>query len=426
MVLIVNAAIPTPAAKASFFRLILSSLLVSPVSRKAPPAGIRSGGELYSFVRFWLAPPAHRGSDPPVNHPALPGLAEFTILCDRRGVQPPIAVKAKQTGQRIETGKGEAPMGHPFFSVVIPVYNRAALLRAAIASVRAQSFQDFEIIVIDDGSTDTPQPVAESFADARIRFVRQDNAGGGAARNTGIDLARGRFIAFLDSDDVFLPHHLAAMHALLKGTEGLAGYARVWVDRGHGPAFLKPPRAVRPAEEMACYLLCDRGFTPTSTMVVPTGGAQLIRFNEHLRAAEDTDFAIRLVRAGWRFRMLEEPGAIWSDTDDPARLSADQGIEQLARWLDALRPILPPKAWHGARGWPYAKRVARKNPLAALGLYLNAVLRGCYRPSLAGVIFLQIFLGFAGYRQLANRLVGLLPVGWKKPRRLSANLTPAE
>ena len=96
----------------------------------------------------------------------------------------------------------------PHFSVIIPVYNRAHLLGAAIRSVLAQSCQDFEIVVVDDGSKDDPAAVIAAFGDSRIRFIAQDNQGGGAARNTAIDAARGRFIAPLDSDDLFLPHHL--------------------------------------------------------------------------------------------------------------------------------------------------------------------------------------------------------------------------
>ena len=307
-------------------------------------------------------------------------------------------------------------MHTPFFSVVIPVYNRAAELRLAIESVRAQNFQDFEIIVVDDGSRDNPQEVIESFHDPRLHFIRQPNAGGGAARNRGIDETRGRFVAFLDSDDVFLPHHLSSMHALLEDTQDIAGYARVWVDRGQGPAFLKPPRAIRAGEDMAMYLLCDRGFTQTSTMVVPREAARRIRFNEHLRAAEDTDFAIRLHLAGCRFRMIEEAGAIWNDRDDPARASADNCIEQPRAWLEEIRPLILSRAYHGARGWPYAKRIAETEPLTALGLYLNAIVRGCYRPSLAGVIFLQIFLGAGLYRRVADYLIASLPIGLRPQR----------
>ena len=94
----------------------------------------------------------------------------------------------------------------PFFSVIIPVYNRAPALGRAIESVLAQTCQDFEIVVVDDGSRDDPRSVAQSFGDPRIRFIAQENEGGGVARNTAIDNANGRFIAPLDSDDSFLPH----------------------------------------------------------------------------------------------------------------------------------------------------------------------------------------------------------------------------
>jgi glycosyltransferase involved in cell wall biosynthesis len=311
-------------------------------------------------------------------------------------------------------------MTAPFFSIVIPVYNRAVALRAAIQSVLAQSFQDFEIIVVDDGSQDDPHSVVEAFRDSRLVIIRQVNAGGGAARNRGIDTARGEFVAFLDSDDVFLPHHLADMHLLLSGTNDLAGYARVWVDRGEGTHFLKPPRGILLGEDMARYLLCDRGFAQTSTMAVPLAAARQVRFSEHLRAAEDTDFAIRLYLSGCRFQMLGKPGAIWNDRNDPARTSSDGGIEQPGAWLEQIRPFIPSKAYHGARGWMYAKRLVKDRPLAALGLYLNAVLRGCYRPSLAGVVFLQICLGAGAYRRMANRLLASIPAGLRGQTSRSA------
>jgi glycosyltransferase involved in cell wall biosynthesis len=270
---------------------------------------------------------------------------------------------------------------------------------------------------VDDGSTDNPAAIVDAFGDPRIRFVRQANAGGGAARNTGIDLARGRFIAFLDSDDIFLPHHLAAMHAVLDGATGTVGYARVRVDRGRGRVFLKPPRALAPGEDMATYLLCDRGFTPTSTMVVPREAAARIRFDEHLKVAEDTDIAIRLSLEGLDFHMLEAPGAIWMDRFDPNRLSSSKGGGEFAAWLEKLKDRIPPRAWHGARGWAYAKLIVRERPLAALGLYLNAVLRGCYRPSLTAVVFLQIFLGRIGYRRLADKAIAWLHVGLREDRK---------
>jgi glycosyltransferase involved in cell wall biosynthesis len=312
----------------------------------------------------------------------------------------------------------------PVFSVVLPVYNRAGLLRDAIRSVLDQTEQDFEIVVVDDGSTDDPGRTVAEFADPRIALVRQENRGGGTARNTGIDRARGRFVAFLDSDDRYLPHHLAAMRALLENHPGAAGYARIVVDRGDEVRILKPPRAIAPGEDMATYLLCDRGFVPTSTVAVERALAAAIRFPENLPAAEDTDFAIRAALAGARFVMAEEPGVIWRDVGDPGRLSVGRRAAGLRQWIEDLRPRIPEKAYYGGLGWAYAKCVAPEDRVAALKLYLAAVVHDCYRPSLAAIVFLQIFLSDSAYRRVADRSISWLGAGLRRPPRPTSEQRP--
>jgi glycosyltransferase involved in cell wall biosynthesis len=97
----------------------------------------------------------------------------------------------------------------PAASVIVPVYNRQDSIARAIDSVLAQDFADFELIIIDDASSDSTVRVVESYHDPRVVLLRQpENRGGGAARNLGIRAARGPLIAFLDSDDAFLPHKL--------------------------------------------------------------------------------------------------------------------------------------------------------------------------------------------------------------------------
>jgi glycosyltransferase involved in cell wall biosynthesis len=102
-------------------------------------------------------------------------------------------------------------------SVIIPAYNRAKLLTRAIQSVLSQTYQDFEIIVVDDFSKDNTDELMQQYHDTRIRYIKHSqNKGGNAARNTGIKQARGEFIAFLDSDDEWLPEKLEKQIALIK------------------------------------------------------------------------------------------------------------------------------------------------------------------------------------------------------------------
>ena len=114
---------------------------------------------------------------------------------------------------------GEFCVIHSAVSVVIPTYNRLDLLSNAIASVLSQTFQDFEIIVIDDASRESVEPLITKFADSRIRLLRRPTNGGeAAARNTGLAIAKSEFIAFLDDDDEWMPEKLAQQVNLLQSS----------------------------------------------------------------------------------------------------------------------------------------------------------------------------------------------------------------
>jgi glycosyltransferase involved in cell wall biosynthesis len=106
-------------------------------------------------------------------------------------------------------------MSVPFFSIILPTYNRASLLPGSIGSVIKQSYQGWELVVVDDGSTDNTQDVVKSFNDPRIKYVYQNNSERSAARNKGIDYASGTWICFLDSDDEYLPEHLEVLNIFL-------------------------------------------------------------------------------------------------------------------------------------------------------------------------------------------------------------------
>ncbi|MCX7894142.1 MAG: glycosyltransferase [Burkholderiales bacterium] len=138
----------------------------------------------------------------------------------------------------------ERAMPTPVVSVVMPCYNGARFLQTSLGSVIGQTFADFELVFVDDGSTDGSAEVAASMADERIRIIRQANSGVSAARNRGLASARGAYIAFLDADDTWDPAFLARMVAALATRPDAAlaycGWQNVGLAGGRGAPFVPP------------------------------------------------------------------------------------------------------------------------------------------------------------------------------------------
>ncbi|MCX8998125.1 glycosyltransferase [Rhizobiaceae bacterium BDR2-2] len=297
-------------------------------------------------------------------------------------------------------------MTDPFFSVAIPLYNRAKTIGKTIESVLAQSFSDFEIVVVDDGSVDQPEKAIAAIGDPRIRLIRQPNGGAAVARNRAVSEGRGRYIAFLDSDDFFLPHHLESAAAILKDNPDAVVYSQVLADRGNGRVTVKPPRSIRPGENMASYLVTGAGFVQTSTLVLPRALALAVRYRPDVSFGDDTDYAIRLSLAGTPFVMTEKPGVIWRDEADPDRLSSNNRSIRNPVWLEDLKEKIPASAYEGYRGWHVAKSFMPEHPLKAFKLYVNALRHGAYGPRLAVVVFIQLVLSGTNYRKLADFYIG--------------------
>jgi glycosyltransferase involved in cell wall biosynthesis len=106
-------------------------------------------------------------------------------------------------------------MSNPFISVIVPTYNRATLIAETIKSLQSQQYENYEIIVVDDGSTDNTEEVVNAIADKRTQYVRKQNGERAAARNYGAAMAKGAYVNFFDSDDIALPNHLSKAAELI-------------------------------------------------------------------------------------------------------------------------------------------------------------------------------------------------------------------
>lgn len=182
-------------------------------------------------------------------------------------------------------------------SVVIPTYNRAAALPRAIDSVLEQTFENFELIVVDDASTDETPEVVESYDDDRISYRRHDqNRGANAARNTGIKCAVGEFISFLDSDDEFHREHLErAVERLQNSPDRCAGVYTSFkkVNDGLLDLSIASGGEVTAEDIEAGNIIGTLSCTTFKSKVFTERGT----FDEGLPSAQDLDFYIRVLKS---------------------------------------------------------------------------------------------------------------------------------
>ena len=188
----------------------------------------------------------------------------------------------------------------PKISVILPVHNRADVLPRAIGSVLEQELKDFELIVIDDGSTDSSADVAKSFGDARIRLIRLDrNRGGNVARNQGIRSASAPLIAFLDSDDRYLPNKLARVAAEFERRPKLDllvdSFIKVQPPRSGKAEVVRRNPVIDDREQFRTALFTRRLWKATPAIAVKREIAlEAGLFDETLRRLQDFDFLIRV------------------------------------------------------------------------------------------------------------------------------------
>ena len=263
-------------------------------------------------------------------------------------------------------------MTAPSFSIVIPAYNARRTLADTLRSVAAQTDPDFEVIVVDDGSTDGTAEFAAPLLDARGRVHRQENRGLPGARNAGIAQARGRWLAFLDADDMWMPEYLARMRALLeRGDDVGIAYCDAWIydDRlrriARRSAFEWYRPAVVPEDPREFYrALLEENFIWVAACVPRAVLDELGGFDERLRASEDWNMWLRIVATGRRAAGTTDRLGLYRHTE--GQMHADIG-RMFTGQRDCMRGVLETAPLDDELRAATEARLARSERLAAEG-----------------------------------------------------------
>jgi glycosyltransferase involved in cell wall biosynthesis len=294
----------------------------------------------------------------------------------------------------------------PRVSVILPTFNRARFLPGAFASIRDQTLGDWELVVIDDGSTDDTARIVSDESRTMpgpVVYRRQENQGAYGARNTGLDLARGTYVAFFDSDDLWLPHHLARSVAALDDCPDVDWvYAACRLVNDSTGAVLGPttfevegqPRPflrLRTKRARDLHVFDDEGvlhcqiehglYAGLQNSVIRREVFEPRRFWPDYRVTEDVQFLVRALNDGIRLGYLTDVHVVYRVHGDNSSGSVAGGTP------DRLIPVYEEQA----RG------LARLDAECALG----AAERRALRRQLSRVYFWR--LGYAGYRAAGRR-----------------------
>lgn len=303
---------------------------------------------------------------------------------------------------------------NPVVSIIIPAYNAERYLGRALASALGQTYQQIEVVVVDDGSTDGTAEVARSTGDRRVVYMRQENAGQGRARNLGIERSRGAYVTFLDADDWYLPTKVECEVAFLRRHPG---YQVVYCNalhyhaQRHDVVYRKIGRFQ--SGQLLPELLKTSYINPNTVMVARQVFSRTGLFNETRYYPEDWEMWLKIALAGFRVGYLDEDLVMVELRDDSNTTMEIQWILK-SNAIEMFRKLFPqPMEIDGVRY--SADRIVRELKLKLALAYLMVGQRRAAAEAVVEAVPIRP-LG----RALSN-LLALVPAGlvrwlWQRHR----------
>ena len=240
--------------------------------------------------------------------------------------------------------------GEPLVSAIVPTYNRANLVRRALDSVIKQSYSNLEIVVVDDASDDNTEEIINGMGSSQIRYIRhQTNQGGAATRNTGIEAAKGEYVAFLDSDDVWLQGKIETQLAAIQNEDSpdnIVSYTQFEIEQDK-QIYIKPSRGKNEKEAVADYMFLHEGEIQTSTMMLPRKLILETRFRSELKKHQDLDLSLRLEASGAQFLLVEKVLTVLDNEERSDRISRISDYKISLEWIREYENSISSKAFKG-------------------------------------------------------------------------------
>ncbi|MDX2257225.1 MAG: glycosyltransferase family 2 protein [Pseudanabaenaceae cyanobacterium bins.39] len=324
-------------------------------------------------------------------------------------------------------------------SVIVPVYNVERFIKETITSVLAQTFQDFELIIVDDQSPDRSMEICEQFHDPRIRIIHQKNRGLAGARNTGIRHAQGEYIALLDSDDLWLPTKLEKhiQHLEANPKVGISFSRSAFIDEDSNS--LGTYQMPKLTDIDAPHLLCRNPIGNGSAPVIRRKALEDIKFQDNLygemedfyfddqfRQSEDIECWIRIaIQTNWQIEGIPEPLTLYRVNSGSLSANMNKQLESWEKVIAKTRTYAPAllAKWESlARAYQlrYLSRraIRNKDGKAAVNLVNQAL--ACNWKILIYEPMRSLLTLLAAY------LIWLLPRSWyDQIEKLALNLTGA-
>lgn len=240
------------------------------------------------------------------------------------------------------------------FSIVIPAYNASESIITTLDCVAAQTYKNFEVIIVDDKSSDAEQLAAivndkEKYGQLKINLLLSDvKLNGAGARNKGLELATGDYISFLDADDEWREDKLEKCVEKInqleaEGKDRFVIYSQVNIFQDGSFLKVMPMQPVARDESVAEYLFGCYGFIQTSTLVVKREYAEEIQFDPKYIRHQDYDFCIRADKKGFEFIMIDQPLANYHLMTSFGSKHKGESVKYSFFWLESMKPYLTKK-----------------------------------------------------------------------------------